>query len=238
MLIQDFAYAIPAELIARYPDAEQSLVRAAWAVVANSSIDLAEYVDAENAYANVLRLTPDDDETRPAVIDGLAAAIYKQGEQANLLEDYRGAAAHFLRIKELAPTSSIRSAAEYDAAAALMKVQDWAFASSVLEEFRTSHPDHELNADATKQLAYIYRKDGQTARSAGEHERIAAEATDPELGREALLTAAELYDEVRALERAGADLVFNIYSEAGSGFAQHARALFTGGEKTGASPRG
>ena len=35
-----------------------------------------------------------------------------------------------------------------------------------------------------------------------EHERIAAEATDPELAREALLTAGELYDEVEVLDAA------------------------------------
>ena len=190
------------KLIERYPSADTSLVRSAWAVVANSSIDLAEYVDAEQAYSNVLALTPEDDEKRPAVIDSLAAAIYKQGEQANLLEDFGEAARHFLRIKELVPTSSIRSGAEYDAAVALMKLEDWMQASNVLEEFRSSHPDHELGTEATKQLAHIYREDGQIERSAAEHERIAAEATDPELGREALLTAGELYDEALALDEA------------------------------------
>ncbi len=190
------------KLIERYPEADVALVRSAWAVVANSSIDLAEYADAENAYSNVLALTPADDETRPAVVDGLAAAIYKQGEQANLLENYREAAEHFLRIKALAPTSSIRSAAEYDAAVALIKIEDWMFASDVLEEFRSSHPDHELQSEATKQLAFIYREDGQIERSAAEHERISAEATDPDLSREALLTAGELYDEADALAEA------------------------------------
>lgn len=186
-------------LIDRYPQTDTVLRRAAWAVVANSSIDLALYEDAEYAYTSVLRLTPQDDESRPAIIDGLAAAIYKQAEQANLLEDYRLAATHFLRIKEVAPTSSIRTAAEYDGAAALMKLEDWSLASGVLEEFRVSHPEHELNTEATKQLAHIYREDGQIERSAAEHERIAAEAADPELSREALLTAAELYDQVDAM---------------------------------------
>jgi len=190
------------KLIDRYPGSDSELLRSAWAVVAHSSIDLAEYQDAENAYKNVLALTPPDHESRAAVIDGLAASIYKQGEQANLLEDYRAAANHFLRIKQLAPTSDIRSIAEYDAAAALMKLEDWTMASGVLEEFRSTHPEHELNAEATKQLAYIYREDGQTARSAAEHERIAAEATDPVLSREALLTAAEMYDEVNVLDDA------------------------------------
>jgi tetratricopeptide (TPR) repeat protein len=195
--MEDFPLAIDSarKLIERYPQTDKDLLRGAWAVVAHSSIDIAEYVDAEHAYSNLLALTPEDDEGRPAVIDGLAAAIYKQAEQANLLEDYRAAANHFLRIKELAPTSNIRSVAEYDAAAALMKLSDWAMASGVLEEFRTSHPDHELSTEATKQLAHIYREDGQVERSALEHERISAEATDPELAREALLTAAELYDE-------------------------------------------
>ncbi|MDH3547433.1 MAG: tetratricopeptide repeat protein, partial [Gammaproteobacteria bacterium] len=144
--MKDFHLAIESaqKLIDRYPATDQALIRSAWAVVAHSSIDLTEYQNAEHAYVNVLALTPADDESRPAVVDGLAAAIYKQGEQANLLEDYRAAANHFLRIKEMAPTSTIRTAAEYDAAVAFMKLEDWTEASSVLEEFRTDHPEHEL----------------------------------------------------------------------------------------------
>ena len=190
------------KLIDRYPGADPELVRSAWGVVANSSMDLTEYAAAENAYANVLTLTADDDEKRPAVVDGLAAAIYKQAEQANLLQDYRAAANHFLRIKEVAPTSEIRSAAEYDAAAALMKIEDWTMASGVLEEFRSSHPEHELSTEATKQLAHIYREDGQVSRSAAEHERISAEAEDTEISREALLIAGDLYDEAGVTEDA------------------------------------
>lgn len=202
--MQDFVTAIESagKLIDRYPDAEPKLLRAAWAVVAHSSIDIAEYQQAEHAYGNVLALTPEDDETRADVIDGLAASIYKQGEQAILLEDYRQAADHFLRIKEAAPTSGIRTVAEYDAAAALIKLEDWGMASHVLEDFRVNNPEHELNTEATKQLAHVYREAGDIERSAREHERIAAEATDPELAREALLTAGDLYDEVSVVAEA------------------------------------
>ena len=202
--MKDFARAIESasKLIARYPTSDPDLRRAAWAVVAHSSLDTAEYQAAEHAYANVLELTPEDDESRPAVIDSLAASIYKQAEQANLLQDYRAAANQFLRIKVLAPTSSIRTGAEYDAAAALMNLEDWTMAAGVLEEFRTSHPEHALQNDATKQLAHIYREDGQLARSAAEHERISLEADDEELSREALLTAGDLYDEANAMSDA------------------------------------
>ena len=209
--MKDFALAIESahKLIDRYPGTDTALLRSAWAVIAHSSIDITEYEDAENAYSNLLALTPPDDESRAAVIDGLAASIYKQAEQANLLEDYRSAANHFLRIKEVAPTSNIRAAAEYDAAAALMKLQDWEMSARVLEDFRADNPDHELNADATKQLAFVYHENGQVERAAREHERISLEATDPELKREALLTAGELYDKVDVVE--DAIRVYEIY---------------------------
>jgi tetratricopeptide (TPR) repeat protein len=202
--MKDFPLAIASarKLIDTYPDTDPDLLRSAWAVVAHSSIDITEYADAEFAYASLLALTPTDDESRQGVIDGLAAAIYKQAEQANLVEDYRAAANHFLRIKTVAPTSAIRSAAEYDAGAALMRLEDWSAAATVLEEFRSTDPDHELSTEATKQLAYVYRENGQTALSAKEHERIAAETADPELSREALLTAGELYDEAKVLDEA------------------------------------
>ena len=209
--MKDFVLAIESahKLIDRYPGTDTALLRSAWAVIAHSSIDITEYEDAEHAYTNVLALTPSDDESRPAVIDGLAASIYKQAEQANLLEDYRAAANHFLRIKDVAPTSNIRAAAEYDAAAALIKLQDWEMSARVLEDFRVDNPDHQLNADATKQLAFVYHENGQVERAAREHERISIEATDPDLKREALLTAGELYDKVDVVE--DAIRVYEIY---------------------------
>ncbi len=202
--MQEFHPAIAAaqKLITRYPDTDTELVRSAWTVVAHSSIDIEAFPEAEQAYMNVLGLTAADDESRPAIVDGLAASIYKQGEQSLGAADYRAAADHFLRIRDVAPGSSIRTAAEYDAAAALIKIEDWGMASGVLEEFREEFPEHELNAEATKQLAYVYREDGQIERSAAEHERISAEADDQELAREALLTAAELYDEARSTDNA------------------------------------
>ncbi len=202
--MKDFPLAIASanKLIHTYSGADPALLRSAWAVIAHASIDTAAYVDAENAYAHVLSLTAPDDESLGAVIEGLAASIYKQGEQAQLLEDYRGAAEHFLRIKVVAPSSNIRAAAEYDAAAALIRLKDWSLAASTLEDFRSGNPDHELNAEATKHLASVYREDGQLARSAGEYERVAAESDDPQLSREALLLAGDLYEQAASLDSA------------------------------------
>ncbi|HEX7238541.1 MAG TPA: tetratricopeptide repeat protein, partial [Gammaproteobacteria bacterium] len=202
--LEDFAAAAAAgrTLIERYPTADAALRRSAWTVVAHSSVELGDYLQAEPAYSEVLTLTPADDPERQALVDNLAASIYKQGEQANAAQDYRAAAGHFLRITERAPTSSIRPNAEYDAAAALMKLQDWTAAAAVLDKFRKAFPDHELNAEATKQLAFVYREGGESSLAAGEYERVAAEAQDPQLEREALLSAGELYEQSKDTDRA------------------------------------
>ena len=202
--MQDYTVALQAahELIERYPETDPALRRSAWIVVAHASLDTGSYVDAERGYVEVLGMTAADDESRPAIIDGLAAAIYKQGEAANLLGDYRTAANHFLRIGQAAPGSGIRQSAAYDASMALMKLEDWAAAADVLEDFRRAFPEHELHREATRQLAHIYRESGDTERSAAEHERIAAESDDREVQRQALLVAGELYQEASSADNA------------------------------------
>jgi tetratricopeptide (TPR) repeat protein len=195
--MEDYPAAIDAarKLIDRYPATSVPLRRSAWTVVAHSSFDLKDYPQAEQAYTNVLALVPPDDAERSALVDNLAASIYEQGAQANEQQDYRAAADNFLRVKRLAPTSTIRAAAEYDAGAALIRLEDWTAAATVLEAFRADHPDHELNHEATKQIAFVYRQNGQIDRAAGEYERVATEASDPAMRGEALLLAGELYEQ-------------------------------------------
>jgi tetratricopeptide (TPR) repeat protein len=207
--MKDYAPAITAaqRVIESYPTAAAPIRRSAWIVVAHGSFELALYPQAEQAYTQVLAVTPEGDESRPALVDNLAASIYKQGELANVAQDYRAAAGHFLRIRQAAPTSTIRAAAEFDAAAALIRLADWTTAASVLEAFRTSYPKHELKREASRQIAHAYRESGQLARAAAEYDVIASESEDPELRREALLVAGDLYAASQ-----GIDLALNAYT--------------------------
>jgi TolA-binding protein len=202
--MKDFALARASaqKLIDNFPNAESGVQRTAWLVVAHSSFELADYQVAETAYGRVLQAMPENDESRPALVENLAASIYKQGEKANEAGDYRSAANHFLRIKESAPTAKIRAAAEYDAGAALIRLQDWTAASQVLDEFRRAHPEHELQKEATKQIAFVYRQAGQLSQSAGEYERVATDSADPKLRAEALLVAGDLYEQSKSTDRA------------------------------------
>ncbi len=196
------AIATGQQLIAQYPACDPLIRRSAWAAVAHSFFDTSDYAQAEQAYAQVLEMTREDEETHSAVVDNLAAAIYKQGEAARLAEDYQTAADHFLRITEVTPTSEIRPAAEYDAGAALIQLENWSAAATVLEAFRENHPEHELQHDVTRQIANVYRSDGDLSRAAREYRRVAGEANDAELQAEALLLAGELYQDAEESDEA------------------------------------
>ncbi len=202
--LNDFAGAIAVghRLLEQFPTAAEEIRRGAWTAIAHSSLDTNDFIVAENAYAQVIKLTPPEDPSAEKIMNNLAAAIYKQGEEANSVEDYRTAADHFLRIATTAPGSEIRPIAQYDAASALIHLSNWSEAASVLESFRDSYPEHELSAEATRQVAFVYREDGNLARSAEEYVRVADEAKELELRREALLVAAELYEEAELITEA------------------------------------
>lgn len=190
------------KLVAQFPDAEQDVRRAAWLVIAHSSLELQKFQEAEQGYVAVLELTGEDDKMRPAVIDNLAASIYKQGELASRSGDYQAAAEHFLRIAAVAPGSKIRPAAEYDGAAALLQLKAWDRAIAVLQAFRQRYPKHELQPEVTKKIAFAHKEAGQLALAAAEYERIETETKDDELRRSALALAAELHERAGQTEQA------------------------------------
>jgi TolA-binding protein len=188
------ARAAATKLIEAFPGTDGDVVRDAWLVVGHSSYELALYPEAEGAYLKVLAQLPAEDTTRDALVNNLAASIYKQGEKANAAQDYRAAADHFLRVGRTAPTSKIRPTAEYDAAAALIQLKDWETAASVLAGLRTNFPEHPLQPEVTKKIAYVYRENHQLSLAAMEYERIERESRDDEIRRDALLVAAELHE--------------------------------------------
>ena len=189
-------------LTSTYRGAAVPIRRSAWLVIGHSSFELGDYAPAEAAYSEVLALTTEDDGSRGGIVNNLAASIYKQGELANEAGDFRGAADHYLRIAQVAPQSDIRPIAEYDAGVALLALEDWETALSVLESFRADHPEHDLHQEATQQVALVYRKTGNSTRAAEEYERVSREAENPELRAESLLIAGELYEESKRLEQA------------------------------------
>ncbi|HEX6706436.1 MAG TPA: tetratricopeptide repeat protein [Albitalea sp.] len=191
------------------PAAAPEQRRVAWTVVAHTAFDRGAFDKAEHGYGEVIALTPEKDPARNDLVERQAAAIYKQGEQARSAGNARDAVAHFNRVAAVAPQSSVRATAQYDAAAALIELKDWDAATRTLEDFRQRFPKHALQDQVGGKLATAYMEKGNWAQAAGELERMSAAQKDPKLARDALWQAAELYE--KANQRAPAAKIYERY---------------------------
>ncbi|MGO8829996.1 MAG: tetratricopeptide repeat protein [Steroidobacteraceae bacterium] len=182
-------------LLARQPPVDATKQRVAWTVIGNSNFEQGNFDKAEAAYGSAQALMPPNDPERGVIVERLAASIYKQGEQKNKAGDSAAAVEDFLRVSQLAPTSKVRANADFDAAALLITSKQWDRAIVVLEGFRHNFPQSPLQADVTRKLAVAYAESNRPGQAAVEFEQIAQSPTEtPEVQREAILQAADLYD--------------------------------------------
>ena len=194
---KDYARAIAAAeaLLARQPAVDATKQRVAWTVIGNSNFDLGSFAKAEAAYVHAQALMAQNDPERPAIVERLAASIYKQGEERSKSGDGAAAVEDYLRVAALAPASKVRSSADFDAAALLVRDKKWDRAVVVLEGFRRNFPQSPLQADVTRNLAVAYTELNRPGEAAAEFERIAQSAGEPpDVQREATLQAADLYE--------------------------------------------
>ena len=195
--VKDYPRAIAAAeaLLARQPPVDATKQRVAWTVIGNSNFDQGVFDKAEAAYTHAQTLMPANDPERPVIVERLAASIYKQGEQRAKSGDNAAAVEDFLRVSALAPTSKVRANADFDAAALLIKDKLWDRAIVVLEGFRRNFPQNPLQPQVTRNLAVAYTESNHPGQAAAEFEQIAqSPGESPEVQREAILQAADLYD--------------------------------------------
>jgi TolA-binding protein len=201
--LKDFPAAVKAaQPLTENKTAPAGLQLNAWTVIAHSQFEMTDYHKAEAAYQQVLSRTPVSDKSRLKLADKLAASIYKQGEQARTAGDLTDAASHFLRVATTVPSSEIAMTARYDAAAAYISLKQLPAAIQTLEQWRRDYPDHELQTDASRKLAVLYRDNQQPLQAAAEFERMASFEKDPAIQREAAWSAASLYLEAQQIPSA------------------------------------
>jgi tetratricopeptide (TPR) repeat protein len=194
-------------LLAKQPPVEPAKQRIAWTVIGNANFDQGIFDKAEVAYAHAQTLMTANDPERSAIVERLAASIYKQGEQKSKAGDSAAAVDDFLRVSALAPSSKVRANADFDAAALLIRQKQWDRAIVVLEGFRKNFPQSPLQADVTRNLAVAYSETNRPAQAAVEFEQMASSPKEtPEVQREATLQAADLYDKAGNTPKARAML--------------------------------
>jgi TolA-binding protein len=190
----DKAAELARRVLALKPEATPEQRRTVWTVIAHTDFEKGAFDRAETDYQQVLALTASNDPLRPALVERLAASVYKEGEQKRATGDSRGAVDAFLRVGTVAPASAIRITAEYDAAATLVGMKDWPGAIKILEGFRKNYPGNALQPEVTTKLAAAYLETGQLPKAAAEFETLAGSMTDPQARRGARWQIAELYE--------------------------------------------
>ncbi|MGE0622249.1 MAG: tetratricopeptide repeat protein [Pseudomonadales bacterium] len=179
-------------LLATWPDAPVELRSTSLKILGHGYFELGNYVAAESAYERLL-LLPMAESEHADIEERLLAAVYKQGEAAEAQGDADTAVAHYLRLAEIDPTAPLAAKGQFDAVAVVEGTGDLEQAAVLLEGFRASYPDHELNRDVEKRLAGMYEQTGDWRNAAEEYVTLADTADDPEVRRQSRYRAAELY---------------------------------------------
>jgi len=182
-------------LLARDPPATPAQRRIAYGVTGQAQFDQGQFAAAEKAWTEARTLAAGDKELMRTLNEQLSVAVYRQGEARRAAGDDGGAVEDFLRVARVAPGAAAVETAQYDAAAELIKLQDWPRAIQVLEAYRHDYPKSARQSDVTQKLAVAYTQAGRGTQAAVEYERIAA-STDqtPQVRLEALGLAADQYE--------------------------------------------
>ena len=211
------AAVVAQQLLDLQPAAPAAQRRVAWTVLAYTRFEQGDFAPAELAFAEVLKLTPDNAPARTELVERQAAAVYKQGEAARAAGQMAEAVAQFQRVATVAPQSPIRINAQFDAAAALIALKDWRASIKALEDFRQRYPQHPQQSDVGPKLVVAYLETEQWSPAAIELERISAAHKDPKVAADALWQAAGLHQ--KAKENALATKAYERY------LARHAQTL-------------
>lgn len=164
-------------------------------VVADARFGQRSYAAAESAYEELLKLLDGGDPRRAIAAERMARCIYEQAVTARSEGNLRLAAKTFARVGASVPQSSIRTAADYDAASALMALGDWPGAQLLLEGLHQRAPDHALAVDAERKLAQAYEKDRKLSAAAAVYARLSQRGElSPEQRRDASLLSAQSYE--------------------------------------------
>ncbi|MDX1453179.1 MAG: tetratricopeptide repeat protein, partial [Oleiphilaceae bacterium] len=189
-------------LIDWQPRPSNKLVLEAAIIKAHSLFALRDNLLAEQAYQDVLVVMPLDDQRHTAMVENLAASVYRQAEDRLAAGDKAAAVDEFLRVGKVAPSSSLRPNAEYDALNFLMELEQWPRAIQVMTDFRARYPQHVQINTLVPKLALAYRETEQWELAANELKKLFELAETEEERRDALQIAAELYDRAGNTEQA------------------------------------
>jgi tetratricopeptide (TPR) repeat protein len=192
-----------AEQLLRWkPAAKASTLLEAKIIKAHSLYALKDYLRAEVSYAAALKSLGKTDKRKSALIENLAATVYRQAESRLAAGDKEGGILELLRVGQVAPTSTLRTNAEYDAIAYLIELKSWDSAIEQMKLFRSRYPQHQQLNTLVSKMALAYRETEQWELAADELKIMISLAKTAKEKQEILFIAAELYDRAKNTAKA------------------------------------
>jgi len=184
------------------PVVETTEINAAKLVIAHSQFALQDYAAAEATYQDLVLSLPDSDPRKTDLQESLATSIYKQAE-LHVQQNYLPLAVNdFLRVLAKAPDTTVRIAAQYDAATYLLEMQEWQQGIDLLEDFRQRFSQHALSANIGDKLIMAYQQNESWLQAASELSVLWQQSPQSEEGRQALYVAAQYYYKVGETQQA------------------------------------
>lgn len=167
--------------------------KTAWLVLAHSRFELEQYEPAEEAYRHLLTIVPPEASDHQAIVDRVAASMYKRAEFEIAAGAKSQGVNRLLTISLIAPGTELAMNGQYDAANYLIEMKAWPRAEKVLIDFAQRFPNNSLTKTIPPKLAVIYQETEQWAKAAEQLAVMSASDADPETKRSALYLSAELY---------------------------------------------
>ncbi len=200
------ALAVTTDLVNKNANLDKGLKKTAYGLMAHSYFKLNDFVNAEASYLKQRELVDPKSEEYAQISERLATSIYKNTEIiAAKKEEQQTTVNELLKIKRLAPNSTVRVTAQYDAATILLEMSQWSASIVELKELIALYPDHKLGVEFPRKLAYAYEKNENWKEAAVTYLQLNQKDPDAEIRREGLFFAANMYEKdknmIAALEQ-------------------------------------
>ncbi|MFK7914977.1 MAG: tetratricopeptide repeat protein, partial [Pseudomonadales bacterium] len=186
------AMALATAAIETWPDQGPTLAATNLLILGHGGFELGQYAQAEGAYQRYLNTGPVP-EQQALVKEKLLAAVYRQGEAAEANQDIEQAIAHFQRMQAVDFNAQLTVQGQYDAIAVVEAAQQLDRTAALLQQFRADYPGHPLAKGIDMRMASLYERSENFAAAAGEYVNVSRSSSDPEVARQSLYRAAELY---------------------------------------------
>jgi len=188
--------------IDHYPNAAKETRRIALTILANTHFELKHFNIAEQFYAELTKLVSPNSGHHREAKKRLVASIYQQSENLKKEGALPGAIDELKRLLVIVPDTDQRPVIEYDIATLYTTLDNWEMVLELLKDYSKKYPNHSLASAADEKVALAYLRLERNTDAATALVGIATNQKNPEMARDSLWQAAQLYENAKELDNA------------------------------------